>query len=417
VFGEPQLNELMERLEKANPTLAAAESRYVAARALAGAARAGLYPQVAGQITVERSRSAGTRAAPGTTETARTAAVAATWELDFWGRVRRQVESSDALAQASAADLATARLLLQGELAADYFLLRVLDAQRRLFEDTAGEYRRSALLTERRFRVGVAGKADVAQADVQLKTTLAQTVDLDVQRALLEHAIAVLIGTPPATFAIEPQPSFTPRLPVLPPGLPSTLLERRPDIAAAERRVAAANAQIGVARAAFFPLVTLNGVFGYDSTEPSWLSAPHRFWAIGPSLVQYLFDGGLRRSQAEATVALWNAAAADYRAVVLFAFQEIEDSLATLRILEQEADLQRQAVEASRESARLTLNQYQAGTVSYLNVVTVQTSALANERTALDILGRRLVASVQLVRALGGGWSAADLDALERGRR
>ena len=411
IFNDPQLNSLMERVETSNQALAAAEARYRQARALAGVARSALFPLIGAEAVVERGRSAGTRTTPGTTETSRSVAVAAVWELDFWGRVRRLVESGDAAAQAAAADVATAKLLLQAELASNYFVLRVLDAQRRLFDDTVGEFRKSAELTANRYNVGVAAKVDVIQADAQLKTTLAQTVDLGVQRALLEHAIAVLAGLPPASLTITPQPTYAPPLPVIPPGLPSTLLERRPDIAAAERRVAAANAQIGVARAAYFPLVTLNAVFGYEATsgQGNFLSAPFRFWAIGPAIFQTLFDGGLRRSQSQAAVAAWEAAAADYRNTTLVAFQEVEDNLATLRILDEEAALQQQAVEAARQSVALTLNQYKAGTVTYLNVVTVQTNALSNERAALDVLGRRLVASVQLVRALGGGWSLAEL--------
>jgi NodT family efflux transporter outer membrane factor (OMF) lipoprotein len=272
------------------------------------------------------------------------------------------------------------------------------------------EFRRSLELTTNRYNVGVAAKVDVAQAEAQLKTTLAQAVDPGMERAQLEHAIAVLIGVPPSALAIAPQPGFAPQLPIIPPGLPSTLLERRPDVAAAERRVAAANAQIGAARAAFFPQVTLGGAFGYARSDGgSWITAPNRFWAIGPAVLQYIFDGGLRRAQADATIARWEVTVAEYRRTTLTAFQEVEDNLAALRILEEEAALQNDALAAARQSVTLTLNQYKAGTVSYLNVVTVQANALSNERAALDILSRRLAASVLLVKALGGGWSKAQL--------
>jgi NodT family efflux transporter outer membrane factor (OMF) lipoprotein len=408
IFGDAQLNALIERIEVSNQTLAAAEAQYRQAQSAVGIARAGLFPSVDGNLSVQRSRSptgaiGGTTA--GRTITNRSVSVSADWEVDLWGRVRRGVEASEASLQASQGDLAGARLSLQAELATNYFQLRLLDVQKKLLDDTVSAFRRSLELTNNRYNVGVAAKVDVVQADAQVKSTLAQSVDLAVQRAQLEHAIAILTGVAPSELAIAPQPTYSVPVPVIPPGLPSALLERRPDIAAAERRVAAANAQIGVAQAAFFPQTTLSGTFGFRSADPStWLSAPSRFWSLGPAIVQSIFDAGLRRSQTEQAIGAYDATVADYRQTTLVAFQEVEDNLAALRVLEEEARLQDEAVQAARQSVALTLNQYKAGTVSFLNVVTVQASLLGEERSAVTLLQRRLAAAVALVRALGGGW-------------
>jgi NodT family efflux transporter outer membrane factor (OMF) lipoprotein len=318
--------------------------------------------------------------------------------------VRRGVESSTAAAQASAGDVAAGRLSLQAQLATSYFQLRALDAQKRLFEDTAGALRKSLELTENRYKAGVAAKADVVQADAQLKSALVQAVDLGVQRAQLEHAIAVLTGVPPAQLTIS-ENSFETTVPEIPPGLPSALLERRPDVAAAERRVAASNAQIGVAESAFFPQLTLSASLGVRSLETATLfSAPARFWSIGPAIAQSIFDAGLRRAQTDQAIAAYDAAVANYRQVTLTAFQDVEDNLAALRILEDEARSEDDAVQAARLSLSLVLNQYKAGTVSYLNVVTAQTALLNEERNAVGIQSRRFAAAVALIRALGGGW-------------
>jgi NodT family efflux transporter outer membrane factor (OMF) lipoprotein len=340
--------------------------------------------------------------------------LSAAWEADLWGRLRRAVESGEASAQASAADLAAARLSAQAELASNYFQLRILDAQKQLLEDTVAAFQKSLDLTKNRYDAGVAAKVDLVQAETQLRSTQAQAIDTGVQRAQLEHAIAILIGKAPAGFSIAPAPLAV-AMPRVPAGLPSELLERRPDVAAAERRVAAANAQIGVAKAAYFPSLTLSASYGSRSADASqWFTVPSRFWSIGPALAQSIFDAGLRRAQTEQAIADYDATVAGYRQAVLAGFQEVEDNLAALRILGEEAEVQEEAVRAARESVLLTTNQYKAGIVSYINVVTVQTTQLNNERTAVGILGRRLVAAVTLVKALGGGWSAAEIAAENR---
>jgi NodT family efflux transporter outer membrane factor (OMF) lipoprotein len=288
-----------------------------------------------------------------------------------------------------------------------------------LFDDTLTAYQRTLTLTQNQYTAGVAAKVDVIQAQTQLKTTQAQALDIGVQRAQLEHAIALLLGKPASDYSLPPAPlaALPPAVPV---GVPSALLERRPDIAAAERRVTAANAQIGVAEAAYYPSLTLSASGGFQSSSfANWLTVPSRFWSVGPALAQTLFDGGLRRAQTDQAIAAYDANVAGYRQTVLTGFKEVEDSLVALRILEEEAAVQDEAVQNARQSVALTTNQYKAGIVSYLNVVTVQATALANERTAVDILNRRLAASVQLIKALGGGWNAADLptaDELARGQ-
>jgi len=412
VFGDPQLNALIEQVEISNQNVLAAEAQFRQARALIAASRSALFPTLGGNVSVIRSRSP-SGAVGGTTAgriiTNRTASLDAGWEMDLWGQVRRAVEASEAGAQASSADLAAARLSAQAELASNYFLLRALDAQRQLLDDTAAAFQRQLDLTKNRYAAGVVAKVDVVQAQTQLRSTQADAIDLGVQRAQLEHAIAVLVGRPPAELSIARAPLAV-AMPVVPPGMPSELLERRPDVAAAERRVAAANAQIGVAKAAYFPSLTISASGGYRSADPSqWFTAPSRFWAIGPAIAQSIFDAGLRRAQTEQAIAGYDATVAEYRQTVLAGFREVEDSLAALRILEEEAKVQEEAVRAARELVELTLNQYKAGTVSFLNVAVVQAAQLNNERTAVGILGRRLVSAVSLVRALGGEWSVSDL--------
>ena len=385
VFGDEQLNGLIEKIDVSNQTLAASEAQFRQALAALGISRAALYPTLDANGTVVRSHSPGSTlggTTAGRTLTSYGARLTAQWEVDLWGRVRRSVEAAEAAARASAGDVAAARLSLQAQLATSYFQLRALDAQARLLDDAVAALRKSLELTDNRYKAGVAARADVVQADAQLKSTLVQTIDLGVQRAQLEHAIAVLTGVPP-----------------------SALLERRPDVAAAERRVHASNAQIGVAKAAYFPQITLTALFGFTSPDVSVLfTGPSRQWSIGPSIAQSIFDAGLRRSQTEQAIAAYDATVANYRQVTLTAFQEVEDNLAALRILEEEARSEQEAVEAARLALSLVLNQYKAGTVSFLNVVTAQTALLNEERNAVGIQSRRLAAVVALIRALGGGW-------------
>lgn len=422
VFGDTELDTLIEQVNISNQSLKASEARYRQATALTQSARAAFFPTVSANASSTRSRAASARSA-GTNDVAtnHNLSLGAGWELDLWGRIRRTVESNDASAQASAADLKAARLSLQSELASSYFQLRVNDAQKQLFEDTITAYQKSLELTKNRYAVGVAGKVDVVQAEAQLLSAQAQAIDLGVQRAQLEHAIAVLIGKSPADFSVRnietsagASVDWKVAMPAIPIGLPSTLLERRPDIAAAERRAAAANAQIGVAQAAYYPTLSLSASGGFASpTLSNWISAPNRFWSLGPSLAETLLDFGKRAALTDQAIAAYDQNVATYRQTVLEAFQDVEDNVATLRILEQEAKVQAEAVRAARESVTLTINQYKAGTVNYLSVVTVQTALLSNERTAVGLLGRRLGATVGLIRALGGGWNAADLVAVK----
>src|SRR6266540_2757276 len=398
VFNDGELDALVRQVVITNQTIKAAEARVREARALTQAARAAFFPIVTANASATRSGSAGGTSSTSSGTTVNlggvhnnyNVALDVNWEIDLWGRVRRTVEASEATAEASAADLESARLSAQAQLAEDYFLLRAQDAQIRLLNDTVGAYERSLQLTRNQYAVGVVGRADVAQAETQLKSTQAQAIDATVQRAQLEHAIAILIGKPPAEFSLAAETVPT-VFPVIPVELPSELLERRPDIAAAERRAAAANAQIGVAESAFFPSLTLSATGGFQSSVLSQLfSLPSRYWSLGPALAQIIFDAGLRRAQ-----------------TALTGFQEVEDNLAALKILEQEATVQDEAVKAARESLAIVLNQYRAGTANYLAVVVIQAAALNNERTAISILGRRLTASVALIKALGGGWKEA----------
>ena len=415
VFKDAQLDALVKQVEVTNQTLKAAEARVREAHALTQAARAAYFPIVTANASASRSGgrggatgSSGSTTGPGGgPRNNYNVALDVNWEIDLWGRVRRTVEASEATAQASVADLEAAKLSAQAQLAEDYFLLRAQDAEIRLLNDTVGAYERSLQLTRNQYAVGVVGRADVAQAETQLKSTQAQAIDAAIQRAQLEHAIAVLIGKAPAEFTIaaEPVPNEFPAIPV---GLPSDLLERRPDIAAAERRAAAANAQIGVAESAFFPALTLSATGGFQSSLLSQLfSAPSRYWSLGPALAQVIFDAGLRRAQTDQAIATYDENVANYRQTVLTGFQEVEDNLVALRNLEQEAVVQDEAVKAARESLAIVLNQYRAGTANYLAVIVIQAAALSNERTAIGILGRRLTASVALIKALGGGWNEA----------
>ncbi len=322
----------------------------------------------------------------------------------MWGRVRQTVASSTASAQAAAADLENTRLSLGAELAADYFVLRSLDAETALFDQTIAAYQRSDTLTRNQYNAGIVSRADVEQAETQLASAQAQATDVRLQRAQLEHAIAVLTGQPPAALSLPPD-LLDGEPPGIPAGLPATLLERRPDIAAGERRVAAGNAQIGVASAAFFPAVTLGATGGFEATRlQDWLSWPAGFWSVGPTLALTLFDGGARHAAREGAVAAYDESVGAYRQTVLAAFQDVEDNLAAQRVLAEEAASQRSAVAAAQRSLDISMNQYKAGLVSYLQVAIQQTALLSNQRDALAVTARRFSAAVQLIRALGGGW-------------
>jgi NodT family efflux transporter outer membrane factor (OMF) lipoprotein len=413
IFADPQLNALIAQINVSNQNLAAAEAQFREARALVQEARANYFPTVT--LGIGATRSSQSASTGGGSSRARTTVsdyslpLDVSWELDVWGRIRRTVESNQAAAQASAGDLENARLSLQAELAQNYFQLRQLDAQKELLSATVAAFQKSLDLTQGLYTSGVVSRADVLQAETQLKTTQAQLINVGVQRAQLEHAIAVLIGKPASDFTLAAMP-LTSMPPGIPVGVPSELLERRPDIAAAERRVAAANAQIGIAEAAFFPTVTLSASLGLESSNlAKWFSSPSRFWSVGAGVSETVFDGGLRRAQTHFARAAYDATVADYRQTVLTAFQGVEDNLAALRVLEQEAQVQDEAVKAAQQSVTLTTNQYKAGTVSYLNVITAQTIALTNELTAVQIRGQRMTAAVLLVQALGGGWNASNL--------
>ena len=408
VFGDPQLNALVQQVEVSNQTVRVAEARLRQAEALVEQTRAGFLPTVTGSTGATRSRTpnvSGASAASSAPANVYNLALSASWAPDLWGSVRSAVDVNLANAQTSAANLGGVRLLAQAQLAINFFQLRALDSQRQLLENTVAAYQKSLDLTRNRYNAGVAARAEVVLAQTQLRSTQAQLIDVGVQRAQLEHAIAILVGKAPADFALPPAPLAL-TVPVMPPGLPSDLLERRPDIAAAERQMAAANAQIGVAQAAYFPTLTLNGVFGFRANTPqNWLVSPSRLWSVGPALAETLFDGGSRDAVKKQAEAAYDANVATYRQTVLNAFKEVEDNLSALRTLEAEAQTQDEAVQSSRLSTELTLNQYKAGTVNYLNVVTVQAMQYNNEATAVKILGQRLVAAVALVQALGGGWN------------
>jgi NodT family efflux transporter outer membrane factor (OMF) lipoprotein len=429
IFGDPQLNVLEEQVSEANQNVKVAEARFRQARALIGFFRAGLFPTVtagASALSVRRSTlspfsssgastgtSSGGGSSGGSSSGASTGEFLLTgdvsYEIDLWGRIRRSVTSARDEAQATAADLETARLSLQAELAFDYFELRSADAQQRLLNDTVKAFDEALQLTIRRFEGGAAPKSDVAQAQTQLETTQVQATDIAVQRAAFEHAIATLIGKPPADFSLPPAPLDL-QPPDIPAGLPSELLERRPDIAAAERRVAEANEQIGIAKAAYFPTVTLNALLGFESSSIRNFGGWQSFlWAVGSSVAQTIFDAGRRRATSEAALANYDATVATYRQATLDAFQQVEDNLAALRILEQETQQQARAVVSAQESLQLFTNRYKGGVDTYLQVITAQTAALSNERNQVDILRRRMDASVLLVKAVGGGWNVMDL--------
>jgi NodT family efflux transporter outer membrane factor (OMF) lipoprotein len=339
------------------------------------------------------------------TSTVDRASLAVSWDIDLWGRIRRTVESNNDAAQASAGDLASALLSAQATLAQSYFQLRVIDLDIGLLERSMDAFQKALDVTQNRYTAGVAQRSDVTQAQTQLESTRAQLLDLGITRATLEHAIAVLIGKPPSALAI-PRTDRVADMPDIPLSLPSELLERRPDIAAAERRAASANAQIGVTQAAYYPDLTLTGSGGYENTSFSRLfELPNRFWSVGPQLAETLFDGGARKYAKKGAIAVYDQNVATYRQTVLTAFQNVEDDLATLKILDKEALAERAAADAAAETLRITENQYKAGTVDYLNVVSAQNASLTAEKAERDITSRALTASVGLLMALGGGWT------------
>ena len=400
LFNDNDLNALQTQVVVGNENLKASATQVEVARAALRSTRAGLSP------TLGASAGITTSAAPGATNaaTANSISANASWELDLWGRVSGAVSGAESRLQASSADLAAARLSVQALLTQTYFSLRSAESQAALLERSVTAFQRSLELTQNRYAGGVASAADVAQATTQLRTTQAQLIESHSNRALLEHAIATLLGKPPAAFSLASTATL-PVAPVAPLQLPAQLLERRPDIAAAERRVAAANAQIGVAQSAYFPAITLSASAGLRGAELlDLISAPNLFWSLGPSLALALFDGGARKAADASARASTELAAANYRQTVLTAFQEVEDNLVTAASLEEQIVLQNDALTAALRNLEITNNQYKAGTVSYLNVVTAQATALSAERSLLDVRNRRLAAITLLLKNLGGRW-------------
>jgi NodT family efflux transporter outer membrane factor (OMF) lipoprotein len=421
VYNDPVLDGLEKQIDVSNQTLKQAEAAWREAVAAAGVAGASLYPAVGLSVDASRSRSftvPGTTAASGpfagstaraSTHASYSLAAGISWDLDIWGKIRRTIESDVADAKASEADLAAARLSAQATLAMDYFQLRILDEQNRLYEQTVQSYQRALQITQNQYYAGVIAKADVITAQAQLQSAQSQQVALGVLRAQLAHAIAVLIGKPPAELPIAPAALAT-TIPVVPVGVPSSLLERRPDIAAAERQMAAANARIGVAIAAYFPDLTLSASDGFaGSATAALLKAPSLAWSLGGSIAESLLDFGARKYQVEEARAAYDGTVAAYRQTVLAAFQQVEDALAALRILEQQTAIAEQTLQSANEAVRLTLNEYKAGTVAYTAVVTTQVAALNAALTLANNRESRMVASVALIQALGGGWSTQRL--------
>jgi NodT family efflux transporter outer membrane factor (OMF) lipoprotein len=419
MYNDPALNQLEVRIDISNENVKAAAAAFDQARALVAQARAGFWPT----ISASASRLRGEAGTPTTITNAaglpittnsrssitNSAGISGSWDLDIWGKIRRTTESDRASAQSSAAALAAARLSAQADLATDYFELRAQDQLQRLLDDTVVAEQLSLKITQSRYKFGVAARADVVTAEAQLLSSQAQQVNARIQRAILEHAVAVLIGQQPASFSLSVS-TMRADVPTVPAGLPSTLLERRPDIAEAERKMAAANALIGVAKAAYYPDLTLGGSDEYTGSSISKLiRASNRVWSVGPTLAETLFDGGLRGAQVDQARAAYDASVDTYRQTVLSGFQQVEDDVVTLRVLEQQAVIEVSAVAAAREAEKLTLNQYKAGTVPYSSVITAQTTRLSAEQTALTVLSSRLQASVALIEAIGGGWNASQL--------
>jgi NodT family efflux transporter outer membrane factor (OMF) lipoprotein len=417
VYRDPVLDQLERQVEISNQNLKASEAAYRTAGAFVAEARAGFFPTLSLGSSASRSGNGG----GGSTNLARSSGgggggqtqygltATASWVPDLWGRVRRIVESDVANAQTSAADLALAKLAAQSAIATDYLQLRIADELKRLLDATTVAFARSLEIARNQYNSGVAARADVVQAQTQLEQTQAQAINVGVARAQFEHAIAVLIGKPPAELSIPPLPTpLATAVPFIPTDLPSTLLERRPDIAAAERQMAATNAQIGVAISAYYPDLSLSASYGFSATSIDLLvRASNSAWSVSAQLAETVYDGGLRGAQVDAARATYDQSVATYRQTVLTAFQQVEDQLSTLRILEQQAAVEARAVASAREAEQLVLNQYRAGTVPYTSVITAQTAALSNEESALTILQNRLTASVLLIESLGGGWDVS----------
>jgi NodT family efflux transporter outer membrane factor (OMF) lipoprotein len=413
IFQDPQLNALEAQVNVSNQNLKAAAAQYTQARALLRYNRADYFPTITGGASATRNRISDNRP-PSLTTNGRTYSdfqipLELSYQLDVWGRVRRNVESYREQAQASAADLATVNLSMHAQLALDYFQARTLDAEEQLLNSTVTQYEQALALIQSRFSGGIASDLEVQQAETQLETTRAQAIDVGVARAQYEHAVAILIGKPPADFSLPALP-LTASPPPIPAGLPSELLERRPDIAAAERRMASANAQIGVAKAAYYPNINLGATGGFESgVITTLISGPSILWSAGGSAVMPLFDVGRRRAGVDEAIAAYDQTVANYRETVLTGFQQVEDNVAALRILEHEAQVQDRAVVAAQKYLDLANTRYVGGVTSYLEVTTAQSAALSDELTAVNILGRRMVNAVTLVQALGGGWNSSEL--------
>jgi NodT family efflux transporter outer membrane factor (OMF) lipoprotein len=414
IFLDPQLNALEQQINVSNQNLKASVAQYQQSRAALRYARADYYPTVTAGASATRQRYSNNRPPQSSTLDGITfndfaVPVNFSYQVNAWGRVSRNVESYREQAQASAADLAVVNLSMHAALAIDYFAARSLDAEEKLLQDTVAQYQQAFQLNEDRYQGGLASEVEVEQARTILETTRAQMVDVGVARAQYEHAVAVLVGKTPADFTVPPLPLTSPPPPI-PIGVPSTLLERRPDIAGAERRVASANAQVGLAKTAYYPLVNILGSGGFESGSiATLLQGPSGLWAVGSSAVVTLIDVGRRRAVNDQAKASYDSSVASYRETVLTAFQQVEDNLAALRILEQEAGVQETAVEAAQRSLSLSNTRYEGGVTSYLEVITAQNAALADEVTAVNILGRRMANAVLLIEALGGGWDSAGL--------
>jgi NodT family efflux transporter outer membrane factor (OMF) lipoprotein len=414
IFQDPQLNALEQQVAVSNQNIKAALAQYTQARALLRYYRADYYPTIAADASATRSRNSNNRPPQssifnGVTFNTFVAQADLSYQADVWGRIRRNVEFYRAQAQVSAADLAVVNLSIHADLAIDYFAARTLDAQEQLLRTAVAQYEQALQLTESRYQGGIASEVDVEQARTILETTRAQAIDVGVARAQNEHAVAVLVGKPPAEFSLPPLPLITPP-PSIPVGMASELLERRPDIAAAERSMASANAQIGLQEAAYYPVVNIAASGGFESgTITTLFQGPSVLWAAGASGLVTVFDVGRRRAAVDQAKAGYQFAVASYRETVLTAFQQVEDDLAALRILEQEARVQDAAVTAARRSLALSITRYEGGVTSYLEVITAQNAALSDEVTAVNILGRRMTSTVLLIQALGGGWDSSSL--------
>jgi len=414
IFQDSQLDALEQQINVGNQNLRAAEAQFRQARAALRYNRADYYPTVTAGASASRQRISGRRPPAtsifdGITYNDFVMPFSVSYQVDVWGRIRKNVESYREQAQASAADLATVNLSMHADLAIDYFQARSLDAQEQLLNSTVKQYEQALDLNQSRFAGGIASEVEVEQAKTQLQTTRAAAIDVGVLRAQYEHAVAILIGKPPAEFSLPPLPLTAPP-PHVPVSVPSELLERRPDIAAAERRVASANAQIGVARSAYYPLINLTGSGGFESSAiTTLLNGPSGLWSIGLSAVGTIFDGGRRRALNDQARAAYDFQVAAYRENVLTGFQQVEDNLAAVRILENEANVQDEAVVAARRSLDLSTTRYKGGVTSYLEVITAQSAALSDEVTAVNILGRRMASTVLLIQALGGGWDRSSL--------